>query len=312
MKARTAALVGLGAGGAAVGAVTLANRAVREFEDLDIATCPKPGKVVQVRGVSLHYVEQGDGPPVVLVHGLGASTFSFRRNIPELARHFHVIALDLMGFGYSERPARGDYSLTAHATRLADFIYAVGLDRATVVGHSMGGAVALRAAVEYPERIERLILVASARPQDVKRMGAARLLAPVMPLIGAIALHNERFRLAVLRSAMYNRSSIDEEMIAGYFAPMHAVGHMAAFRHLARDVGKDRPMRVEDVHQPTLIIAGANDRWIMPSRARWLHRRIPHARLEVVPECGHLVPEERPEEFNRLVAEFVREGVVAS
>lgn len=308
MKARGAALLGLGAGGAAVGVVTLANRAVREFEDLDVATCPKPGKLVQVRGVTLHYVEQGEGPPVVLVHGLGASTFSFRRNIPELAHQFHVFALDLMGFGYSERPARGDYSLTAHATRLADFIYAVGLDRATVVGHSMGGAVAIRAAVEYPERIARLILVASARPQDMKRFGIARLLGPVLPLVAAAALHNERIRLAALRSAVYHGSLVDEETIAGYIGPTHAVGHLAALRQLARDVGRDRPVRVEDIHQPTLIIAGANDRWVMASRARWLHHRIPHARLEVVPECGHLVPEERPELFNRLVAEFVREG----
>ncbi len=309
MNRRTATLLAVGAGGAAAaGAVTLANRAVRDFEDLDIATCPKPGQTVQVRGVSLHYVEQGTGAPVLLVHGLGASTFSFRRNIPDLARRFHVFALDLMGFGYSERPPNGDYSQTAHATRLADFIYAVGLDRAVVVGHSMGGAVALRSAAMFPERIDRLVLVASARPNDLRGLGFIRLLRPLAPLLAAGALRDRRVRRWVLRSIVYDPSGIDEETIEGYFAPTHAVGHLAAFGQLAADAGRDRRMRVEDVHQPVLIIQGAQDRLVPPRVARWLHRHLPNSRLEMLPECGHLVPEERPAEFDRLVAEFLEEG----
>lgn len=313
MNRRTATLVALSAGGAAaVGAVTLANRAIREFEDLDVATCPKPGQTVQVRGVTLHYLEQGAGEPLLLVHGLGASTFSFRRNIPDLARDFHVFALDLMGFGYSERPARGDYSQTGHATRLADFIYAVGLDRAVVVGHSMGGAIALRAAAMFPERVERLVLVGSARPNDLRGLSVMRLLRPLTPLIAAAAYRNPRLPSRVLRSIVYDPSRIDEETIEGYVAPMHAKGHLAAFGQLAADAGRDQTMRMEDVRQPALIIQGADDRVVPPRVARWLHRRLPNARLEVLPECGHLVPEERPAEFDRLVAEFVSEGMPAA
>jgi pimeloyl-ACP methyl ester carboxylesterase len=148
---------------------------------------------VEVDGVPIHYVEAGQGKAVLLIHGLGASTFSFRHTIPELAQRYRVIALDLKGFGYSARP-QSDYSLTAQAALVRQVMDRLGVERAAVVGHSMGGAVAMRLALGYPERVSRLVLVASATDRELRRLpssGRPRRPAqcPAGPSPAAPALH---------------------------------------------------------------------------------------------------------------------------
>ncbi|MDP3766582.1 MAG: alpha/beta fold hydrolase, partial [Dehalococcoidia bacterium] len=103
------------AGGTLAGLYAAAWYANRRFEDLEPDAAGAPGSFLEVDGLRMHYVEAGEGDAVVLIHGIGASTFSFRYTIPELAQQFRVVALDLLGFGFSARPADGDYSLTAQA-----------------------------------------------------------------------------------------------------------------------------------------------------------------------------------------------------
>jgi hypothetical protein len=108
---------------------------VRRSENLDLADVPKPGNTIALHGVSIHYVDRGQGPPLVLIHGLGGSICNFRYNIPVLSQHLRVVALDLKGLGYSERPATGDYSLTAQARLVGELMDRLGIPRAAVLGH---------------------------------------------------------------------------------------------------------------------------------------------------------------------------------
>jgi 2-hydroxymuconate-semialdehyde hydrolase len=296
---------------AAVGLGTVwsySGRAVRRWEDVDLAATTQPGRNVEVDGVKLHYVEDGSGPPLLLLHGLNGSTFGFRLLMPHLAPHFRTIALDLMGFGYSERPEHRDYSLGAQARLVAGFLDALGISKASVLGHSLGGAVAMHLSMQFPERVDRLILVSSATDRETRRgLRSSRLVRPLLPVVAALTVQNQRFRRISLRSACYDPAFMTPEVIEGYTAPTRVRGHLRALGALMVDRRKDPPLDLTAIRQPTLIIWGAADRWLPVSHGERLLRLIPDSRMKVIEKAGHLVLEEQPEESARLLIDFLRE-----
>ena len=298
---------------AAVGLGTVwsySKRAVRRWEDLDLAAATKPGQNVEVDGVDLHYVEAGSGPPLLLLHGLNGSTFSFRLLMPYLTPHFRAIALDLMGFGYSDRPQHRDYSLGAQARLVAGFLDTLGIEKASVLGHSLGGAVAMHLALEFPERVDRLILASSASDAETRRgLRSSRLVRPLLPVVAAFTVQNQRFRRMSLRSACYDPAFITPEVIEGYMGPTRVRGHLRALGSLMVDRRKDLPLEPSTISQPVLIIWGAADRWLPASHAERLRALIPNSRLTVIENAGHLVLEEQPEEAAHDIIDFLQEAV---
>lgn len=287
-------------------------RAVRRWEDTDLAAADKPGRHVEVDGVRLHYLEAGEGPHLLLLHGLNGSTFSFRLLMPYLSPHFHTMALDLMGFGYSDRPVGGDYSLGAQARLVAGFLDALGIEKTSVLGHSLGGAVAMRLALAFPERVERLILVSSVSDSETRRgLRSARFVRPLLPVVAAFTLQNRRFRRMSLRSACYDPAFITPEVFEGHIAPTRVQGHLRALGSLMVDRRKDSPLDPSAISQPTLILWGAADRWLPPAHGERLRAMIPNARLTVVEKAGHLVVEEQPEESGRAIIGFLQEDEVS-
>jgi pimeloyl-ACP methyl ester carboxylesterase len=254
---------------------------------------------VRVGGVRIHFVEEGEGAPLILIHGFGASTFSFRHTIHELARHFRVIALDLKRFGLSERPPGGDYSLTAQARLVGEFMERMGIRQAAVLGHSMGGEVAMRLAVNHPERVERLILVDSASGREVRhRASGGRFLRPLLPVMALFTLS--------LRSAVYDPAYLTPEVLEGYFRPTRIHGHLRGLGDLLVSRRNDPPLDLCAIVQPTLILWGEEDRWLPVSQGQRLHEQIPGSRIVIIPKAGHLPLEEQPEESNRAILEFLR------
>lgn len=284
-------------------ALAFARWRVGSFERLDEQAF-RTGRTVETSDGVLHYVERGAGEPLVLVHGLGASVFTFRRNLERLAQSFRVIAVDLVGFGGSSRAAR-DYSQEAHARRLIELMDALGIERAHLLGHSMGGAVVLRLAARWPERVLRLVLVAPASP-DMMRAGAAltSLLRPFFPLFGLL-YHSRRFRTMTLRSGFHDPGQMTDEVLEGYWGPARVRGHLEALSRLMADRRRDPSVDLRSVTVPTLILWGASDTWLRPEQGERLARELPDARLVVLPDAGHLLPEERPERFCALVEAFL-------
>jgi abhydrolase domain-containing protein 6 len=138
--------------------------AVREPEHLDHVRNQISGRFLEVQGRRIHIVEQGVGPTLLLVHGFAASTFDWEEAVlPALAHEYHVVALDLYGMGFSERNDDLRYGFALWATQLRDTLDALAIDRVTVVGHSLGGAVATLFAAEHPERVNRLSVVCGTR-----------------------------------------------------------------------------------------------------------------------------------------------------
>lgn len=279
--------------------------AVRRVEDLEPESAGAPGGFLTINGVRVHYVEAGLGPPVVLVHGWNGSTFGFRYTIPELARRYRVIAPDLIGFGYSERPANGDYTVTAQVELLRGLMDQLGIEQAAVAGHSMGGAIAMSFALRYPERVSRLILIDAASVKEMRsaiRLG--RFIAPLLPIFAAAmtrrALFDRGFRVAVHDPAILTPAFLD-----GHFRSFRMKGHLRGLAQQIAQRGREERIDPSRLTMPVMILWGEHDRVIPFERGEGLASEIPGARLEPIRSAGHLPLEEQPAVCNRLLEAFL-------
>jgi pimeloyl-ACP methyl ester carboxylesterase len=284
---------------------SLAAAIIRRYEDLDPETVERPGGMVYVRGTGLHYVEQGAGPPLVLVHGFLGSTVTFRELIERLAPYRRTVALDLPGFGYSDRPLDIDRSHTAVAELLCAALDRLGIARAAVLGHSMGGVIAARLAVAHPERVERLILVGSPAPDEVRRLPLYPLLRPVLPILFALTLANLPRLRRSLRGLTYDPTFLTDDRWQAYTRPSRLRGSTYALIKLLGDIRRDVPLDPARIGVRTLLLWGEADTAVPLRVAHRLHALLPDARLEVVPRAGHLVLEEQPDASADAILRFL-------
>ncbi|KAA0232021.1 alpha/beta hydrolase [bacterium] len=298
------------AAGIVAGAAASAAAILRQREQLVAGLVP-PGHFHDVDGERIHCIDQGSGPAVVLIHGLGGSTFSWREAIPALAVDHRVLAVDLPGFGFSERMPVWPLSLEQHARRVARLMDELGIGRATVIGHSMGGSIAARLAAAFPTRVERLVLVASVDPGAGSWMPGMLAGRPALAA-GQIALAIPSLvRLAAkraLRTAVADPSFLDAGTIRGYSEPLLLPGTAACLSRLMQDSRVDRPVDLAGLAVPTLVVSGELDPAIPPVVGEEIANAVPGARHLVVPGVGHLVPEEQPAVFVDHLRQFLAEG----
>jgi pimeloyl-ACP methyl ester carboxylesterase len=266
---------------------------------------------VEIDGVRAHYQEAGKkgNPVLVLIHGFASSTLVWSKVFLSLAEAgFHVIAVDLLGYGYSGKPRNGEYTIAGQASYLMKLLERLGIRRATLVGSSYGGAVAATCALDYPERVEKLVLVGTVndnRPLEFKlmRLFGSRLFGDVVSplLIGSRRLLRQRMKRVYDRHAWV----MDERRVDARHFPLRAAGTQRAIIRTVRGWDAERISR--DAHlirQPALLLWGENDIEIPLSDGERLHEAIPGSRFIVFQNCGHLPHEEYPEAFTKLVAEF--------
>lgn len=251
-----------------------------------------------IRGVRVRYFEAGHGPPVVLVHGFLVNSREWALITPGLARHFRVIAPDLPGFGESERPVNYPYTREGYAETVCDLLAGLEISRAHVVGHSMGGAIALVLAADHPERVDKLAVINTVSyPFELPLKGRL----PLLPIVGPLVfkylynrpLFHDYFKRNVFAPGFkYDRATVDAYYRA--FDPPDA--REAAYRVLQSmtDLSSLGP-KIAKVRAPTLIVWGELDPMFPVSFGARLAREIPNARLETLPGCGHAPPEEMPE-----------------
>jgi len=270
---------------------------------------------ITLHGQRFSYRIEGKGPLLVLLHGIAGSSATWNGVIPRLSQRHTVLAPDLLGHGESAKPV-GDYSLGAYANAIRDLLEALGLSRATVVGHSLGGGVAMQFAYQFMERCERLVLVSSG--------GLGR---EVHPLLRAAALPGAEVVLPWLSRAGRKgigklvhvlgrvglRASADLEETWRSFASLEEPEARRAFLHTVRgiiDVGGQRVSANDRLYLaaelPTLIVWGEKDPLIPVRHAREAHGRIAGSRLEIFPGAGHFPYHDDPERFAALLLDFVR------
>jgi pimeloyl-ACP methyl ester carboxylesterase len=261
----------------------------------------------------LYAEEHGQGAPVLLVHGLGASTFTWRHVAPALARNHRVIALDLKGFGRSEKRVGTHYAAADQAALVAAFMRKRNLEGVTLIGHSFGGTVVLLTALEFddePWRISRLVVMdAPALEQDFG--DAAELLGvPGMPYVAMTATPPELMARLLLRLVSAPGRAIPERDIRGYAAPFYDVGSRHAFIATAQAIFDDntRTMgaRYSAIRQPTLLVWCRRDRIVPPATGRKLARRLPNARLVLLRGCNHLPQDEVPASLLAKLRAFLK------
>ena len=273
-------------------------------------------RVINLFGTRISVVEAGKGPVVLLVHGVAGSRHNWDAVIPQLAEHFRVVALDLPGHGDSEKP-RGDYSLGAYATVLRDLLEVLGHRRATVVGHSLGGGIAMQFAYQFPDRCERLILVASGGlGREVTLLLRAATLPGsewVLPVIANRRVRDAFRGMARRLSWLPVRPSPALREIGRAYSSLAEAGARGAFVHTLRSVMDLQGQRVSAMNRihlaaymPTLILWGARDPFIPVSHAVEASRRIPNSRLEIFERSGHFPQVEEPQRFARVLSDFIK------
>lgn len=264
-------------------------------------------RFVMVERDRLRYRHLGDGPPVVLIHGFAGSAYTWRSLAPLLAADHSVYAIDLLGFGLSDKPARADHSLDGHGRRVAAAIAALGLREATLVGHSMGGVVAAYAAGHDAEgRIARLALLDA---NFYQRNGPPIPLPFPLPRLIAQRFYDPAGRLASLRRCYHDQRHLSEEVIANYLAPTTTMGAIEALTAFLATPGPATYAQLPpQIRRPTLILWGAQDQlWPLDDATRLQHA-IPGARAAIIPQAGHMLQEEQPAAVARALVAFEHEG----
>ena len=272
-------------------------------------------KFVKVHGRDVAYRSSGEGPVLVLVHGIAGSSTTWDLLTPRLADRYTVIAPDLLGHGESAKP-RGDYSLGAYASGIRDLLGVLGHDRATFVGHSLGGGIAMQLAYQFPHMAERLVLI-----------GSGGLGREVSPLLRAVSLPGAEYVLPVLLTGRAHLAIGRAGRLLGRiglrggpvlnevwnsYSRLTDVRAQRAFVHTIRSVidiagqrvsARDRLYLAQEM--PTLIMWGDRDPIIPVSHAHIAHELIPGSRLEIVKGAGHFLPIERPAVVHDVLTDFL-------
>jgi pimeloyl-ACP methyl ester carboxylesterase len=271
---------------------------------------------LMLHGHRVTYRTAGRGPVLLLLHGVTNSSQTWEHVAPLLSKHFTVIAPDLLGHGESATP-RGDYSLGAHAAGVRDVLSALDHKRVTVVGHSLGGGIAMQFAYQFPERCERLVLVSSGGlGREVHLLLRAAALPGadyVLPFIASRQLLGVGKGLGSLLRRVRLAPGGDMEVLAQGFASLDNAGSRQAFLHTIRAVIEPSGQRVSahdrlalTALMPTLIVWGERDSIIPVSHGEAAHAAMPGSRLEVFPDAGHMPHDDDPERFAEVLLEFCR------
>jgi pimeloyl-ACP methyl ester carboxylesterase len=279
-------------------------------------TPPITTETIRLHGHEVCYRTAGDsGPLILLVHGITGNGAAWDPVTVRLAREHRVLVPDLLGHGTSAKP-RGDYSLGAFAAGLRDLMIALGENEATVVGHSLGGGVAMQFAYQFPQRVERLALVSSGglgrEVNLILRAAALPGAEQVLPLLTAPWMVNAGAQVAQGLARIGLRVGADLVGVAEGFASLRTADARAAFVHTVRaviDAGGQRVNATDRLYLaaevPTLLLWGEHDPMIPVAHAHAAHAAMPGSRLEVFEGSGHFPFKDDPERFADVLADFI-------
>jgi pimeloyl-ACP methyl ester carboxylesterase len=263
-----------------------------------------------VGGARVNYVEIGQGPALVFVHGLSGCWQNWLENIPHFARNHRVIAIDLPGFGESELPLE-DISIPGYGRFVDAFLGEIGVESAAIVGNSMGGFISAEVAVSHPSRVDKLALVSAAGVMTVRtaeltvakrlarmfHLGSARVIARRQSIV-----RRRGMRKLILWGIVRHPELLQPELIYEIASGGGKPGFLDAFRAI---LDYDFSDRVADIERPTLIVWGRDDRIVPVGGAYRYERLIPNSQRVIFEETGHVPMIERPALFNRVLADFL-------
>ncbi|CAN5652657.1 alpha/beta hydrolase [soil metagenome] len=275
-------------------------------------TSLEQGGFIDVQGASTHYHDVGEGAPVLMLHGSGpgvSAWANWQHALPVLSQHARVIAPDIVGFGHTERPADVRYSLRTWTDHVWGVLDALGVDKVSIIGNSLGGRIALQMAEDDQARLDRLVLMGSP--------GVGMTMTDGLQALRGYEPSPEAMRNLLRGYFAVDASLISDELVEIRYAASAAPGAHEAYRLMFFDpahAGGQLAITEEQVRavdRPTLLVHGREDR-IVPVDVAWaMLRLLPNADLHVFARCGHWTQIERAREFNEVVAQFLGLGAGA-
>jgi pimeloyl-ACP methyl ester carboxylesterase len=266
-------------------------------------------KIVSLPDINLHSVVLGGGEDLLLIHGFGSSSRSFKYITPALSKKFKVTAIDLKGFGKSPKPDDGNYSIYDHYLLVKKFIIDHNIKNPRIIGHSIGGGVAMLLALDPDIRVKKMVLIDTpAYRQDLPKL----LRYANIPFFGKLGFYLLGSHYEVMegyRYAFYDDSKIPKDMVDELASDLSSKNGKYAFleanRELIPDDIDELVKRYKEIDVPTLIIWGYEDVVIRRSKAYKLHRDLKNSTLKFIYHCGHLPQEEKPKETLKLLEDFL-------
>ena len=259
-------------------------------------------KEIAVFGQKIHYVEAGSGPTVILLHGLGGSTQVWQLNIAALAEKYHVVVPDQIGFGKSDKPLV-NYRIRTYVDFLDQFCKQLKIERASLVGNSMGGWIAIAFTAAFPDRVDKLVLVNAAGYKPPKNLDTRT-------FYGLNPTTREGMRM-LLAKIFYNKLFQSDAAIDQAIATRLAAGDGYTINSITESIIRGEDFiddAVKTIKRPTLILWGRQDGVVMLTEAEHFRRDIDHSQFAVFDQCGHMPQIEKAAEFNAAVLKFLGEG----
>jgi 2-hydroxymuconate-semialdehyde hydrolase len=254
------------------------------------------------------YLRKGQGPALVLLHGIPSSSYLWRDVIDPLSATFDVLAPDLLGYGDSDKRLDADLSIAAQARYMVAFMESVGVHQAAVVGHDIGGGIAQLMAADEPQRVARMILIDSVVDTNWPVTDIARLKEPVWDQIMVnIDLRNGLRK--GLEAGLVTEGRVTDELVDEWTRPFQDLGGRRAYLRAARALNNrdliSRSKHIEEIQTPTLILWGANDKFLEPRWADTLKHKLSDTAVEIIEPGGHFLPLDRPDAVAEAITRFL-------
>lgn len=268
------------------------------------------GKFIPVDGKKVHYLEKGEGKPVILIHGFLYHTVMWKKSIDDLAKRFKVYAVDLWGWGYSERLKENEYSFERYGKQIVGFMDALKIDKASLVGQSMGGGISVYVAAHFPERVDRLILV---DPAVIPYPMTTTAIIYQLPFVGEFlnALPGDGLMKKNIKTVwFFDPQKVTDDYAEEVIRPLRIKGTNSGSMYILRQVLKEpyvqeEAQKLATFNKPILLIHGREDKAVPLDRSQQLNALWKGSQLVIFEKAGHTPHEEHPEKFNQLALEFL-------
>jgi uncharacterized protein (TIGR00369 family) len=277
-------------------------------ELIGMAPLARSKRKIRTFAGDIAYLRTGQGPPLVLLHGIPSSSYLWRDVIDPLSATFEVLAPDLLGYGDSDKRMDVDLSIAAQARYVVAFMETIGVHQAAVAGHDIGGGVAQLMAVDEPQRVARLILIDSIVDNNWPIPDIARLKEPAWDQIMVNIDLRSGLRKG-LEAGMVTEGRVTDELVDEWTRPFQDLGGRRAYLRAARALNNrdltTRSKHIDEVETPTLILWGANDKFLEPRWAETLHHKLRDSTVEIIDPGGHFLPIDRPEAVVEAITRFL-------